>query len=202
MNRFESTSAIITLAVFLIGLPVRATAGHPHARDGWTAGFSVGGGPGKFTAATGGDSSTESGGSINFRIGKALTPTFTLSFETDSWLRSESTDLGPEVTFSFWNFAAAGTLYPSETGGLYLRGGIGYANADIDLVEGNTTVGVSESGFGILAAAGYEWRLTTNFALGATGGYDFLFISGDIFDSAQFGFVAIDLNWYWGTTAP
>jgi hypothetical protein len=158
-------------------------------------GLSVGGGPGKFKNATGEDSSTESGGVFDFRVGRTITPKVLLSGEFDTWQRSEGS-----LDFWFFNFAACATFYPGNpdagSGGFYLRGGIGYGSVDVDENLGNSTLTFSEEGFGLLAAAGYEFRLTRRFALGAGTGINYLSISGDVFDTAQFVPIVADLNWY------
>jgi len=196
-----SAGVILVLGVICLAAPSTASAGHPHARDGWVAGFSLGGGPGKFSLKDGGSSSTEPGGKFAGRLGKALHPQITLGLEMDGWARTESTDVG-DLNFYFVNFLLTGTFFPSTTGGFYLRGGLGGSTITVDQVQGNTTVGFDEGGFGLLAGAGYEWRLGAKTALGIGAGYNHLFISGDVFDSSQFGFIALDLNWYWGTSAP
>ncbi len=200
-------SAVLTGVVVSMALPMSAMAGKPHLRNGWMVGGGVGLGPASFTLADGSASSTETGGALHLRLGRAVNRNVTISIEIESWLRTETNDFGDEVTFTFLNFATAATYYPSETSGLYFRGGLGVANADVDVALGNARVplgnapvSLSEDGLGLLISGGYEFRLTRTFALGVGVGYDFLLIDGEAFDSARFGFGVVEANWYWGTS--
>ena len=207
MMRRRIASAVLTGVVVSMALPMTAMAGKPHLRNRWVAGASVGSGPVSFTQADGFDSSTETGGVFHLRLGRAVNRNVTISIEIESWVRTETNEFGDKVSFSFANLAAAATYYPSETSVLYFRGGLGVANADVDVALGNARVplgnapvSLSEDGLGLLISGGYEFRLTRTFALGVGAGYDFLFIDGEVFDSAQFGFVVVEANWYWGTS--
>ncbi len=200
MMRRRIASAVLTGVVVSMALPMSAMARKPHLRNGWMAGGGVGLGPASFTQADGIDSSTETGGVLHLRLGRAVNRNVTISIEMESWVRTETNDFGDKVTFTFLNFATAATYYPSETSGLYFRGGVGVSTADVDVTLGNTTVSQGEGGLGLLISGGYEFRLTRTFALGVGAGYDFLFIDGEVFDSAQFGFVVVEANWYWGTS--
>ena len=189
-----SVSVALVLAVHL--LPVSTSrAGSPHTRDGWMLGLSVGGGPGKFKTSTGEDSSTEGGTVVDVRVGRMVSSKVLISGELDAWTRTEG-----NLDFWFFNFAGCATLYPGNpdtgSGGFYVRGGLGFASVDVDETQGNTTVTYSEDGFGVLAGLGYELRLTRKFALGAGMGINYLFINGDVFDTAQFVPIVADLNWY------
>jgi len=176
-----------------------------HSRAGWMLGFSLGGGPGNFTdGVIGNKSSSEGGAIVNLRVGRMIHPKFLIHFEVQGYLREETNlfaGIASEINFD--NFAIAGTFHPGDpthpSGGFYLRGGIGIAEATFDVTVGSTKTSSKERGFGILVGLGYEFRLTTRFALGVGAGYKKLFINETIFDSAQFGQFVLDLNWYLGS---
>ncbi len=52
-----------------------------------------------------------------------------------------------------------------------------------------------ETGLGVLAAAGYEWRVTRMFALGPHGEFTWMDLD-DVGSANMFG-GALDFNWYW-----
>jgi hypothetical protein len=155
-------------------------------------GASVGRGPGMFTLGFGIESTTETGTSVDFRIGKMLNSKLILSTGIDLWTRSEGA-----ADFTFYNVAAALTMYPIVIdvggGGPYIRWGMGVAGADFDDPLAGT---LSKHGLGLLAAAGYEYRLTEGFALGAGAGYEYLLLNGDVLDSARFAPFVLDVSWY------
>ena len=174
-----------------------------HSRAGWMLGFSGGGGPGNFTDGVIGNKSSSEGGAIgNFRVGRMIHPKFLIHVESQVYIREETDPTG-KATFSFANVAIAGTLYPGDptqpSGGFYLRGGIGPAEAAFDVTVGRSKTRFKESGFGILVGLGYEFRLTRRFALGVGAGYNKLFINETILDSVQFGQFVLDFNWYLGS---
>ena len=81
-----------------------------------------------------------------------------------------------DVTWTFSTHTAALTYFPGNTG-LLLRDGVGLGAVNVELDSGNTNTESSETGFGFLLAAGYEWRLSRKFAL-------------DV--SASFGYFSVD----------
>jgi len=140
-----------------------------HSRAGWMLGLSLGGGPGNFTDGVIGNKSSSKGGGIgNFRVGRMIHPKFLIHLEFQGYSRKEAYPTGNAI-FIFGNVAIAGTLYPGDptqpSGGFYLRGGIGIAEAALDVTSTKTSS--KGSGFGILVGLGYEFRLTRRFALGS-----------------------------------
>ena len=96
--------------------------------------------------------------------------------------------------------AVAGTFFPadpaSSLGGLYLRAGFGAAKVKTELKGSLIPISLSEDGQGLLLGGGYEFRLTDRFVLGVGASSNKLSIGGDVFDSARFDGLALDLNWH------
>ena len=161
----------------ILGLLVASTGASAgtweHTREGFLIGFSAGAGGAALELAptTGGTitSEREGGGAGNFRIGYAVTPTVALAIESNAWGKSENVAIfGSEFDYSYRVQVAAfaATWYPGE-GGFFLRGGLGVGTGRIEVKDQNATAEIKDSGLGVLAAVGYEWRLTQKFALGS-----------------------------------
>jgi len=181
----------VWIAVLLVGglfTPLIASAEmHPHARNGWTFGFNLGGGSAGLSFADTTSTDREVGGTANIRVGYAVTPSVVIGLEGLVWTR--------EIEGVTWTLSVGGpavTFYPGEQG-FYLRGGIG--SGSLDAEAGSVTV--SKTGFGILAAAGYEWRLARTLALGPQVDFAWMDV-GDELTGNFFAFSAA-LNWYWGS---
>ncbi|MCH7548950.1 MAG: autotransporter domain-containing protein [Candidatus Krumholzibacteriota bacterium] len=93
------------------------------------------------------------------------------------------------------------TYFPGNIG-LYVRGGVGAAigRSDVDeitatllQVPGETT----EFGPALLAAVGYEWRVTDRFAVGPQVEITYAAIDGDLIGEPLVVDGSIQFNWYW-----
>ena len=181
---------ILMLACVLTLAAAPALAGtHPPDRKGFMIGFGLGGG--SAALQDGGD--REGGVTGNLRIGYALRPDLVLHYEGAAWTRTFNQPIG-DVTWSFSTNAAALTYYPPATG-LFVRGGIGFGTARIQLKTGGVTVSDDETGFGFLMAAGWEFRLTQKFALAPQMEYAYQTL--DILESSNFFDFGLGFNWYW-----
>lgn len=182
--------AVMTAAVALTGLlPGTAAAEHPHERDGWTFGFNLGGGSAAIEF-DGEASDREPGGGGNVRVGYCPGPNAAILLENSSW--SEKVDDATWV-LNLTSFAA--TYFPGGQG-FYVRGGLGLGviSVEQDLGSG-LTLESRDTGFGLLAAGGYEFRLLRTFSLGPQVEYVWM----DVGDGITGNFVNLTaaLNWYW-----
>ncbi len=182
-------AAALVAAWITSGAPAAHAGAWPHDRNGFMIGFGVGGGS---LGIEDGDE-REGSGLGNFRIGYAVRPDLVLQLETEGWTKQFDDALG-EVTWSFSVAAVALTWYPGAQGA-YLRGGVGVGVADAELDLGNVTISGDESGLGIAAAAGYEWRLTRKFALGPEA--QFFWMDLEELGSANVLGGTLNLDWYW-----
>ena len=166
--------AALAAAALLMAAPETARAGdHPHDRNGFLLGFNLGGGSAEVEWETEDatlSSDRESGGAGNLRLGYAVSPAVALGLEVAGWSRTYDV-VGPlggssEVTVTFGIVGGAATWYPGR-GGFFVRGAVGAGRIEVDVESGDVTVTADETGIGLLAATGYEWRLSRVFALGA-----------------------------------
>jgi len=91
------------------------------------------------------------------------------------------------------------TYFPGNAG-FMLRGGLGLALVSADAEETAFTPAASFSpdpGLAVLAAVGYEFRLTEKFALGADFDMLYLDVSDASLDRAYVYGLNLQLNWYW-----
>lgn len=162
---------------------------HPHDRNGFMIGFGVGGG------GQGREDVDEREGSVigNFRIGYAVQPDLVVHFEGTAWTKTFDSFAG-DRTWTFSTAAAAATWFPGNVGA-FVRGGVGVGTASVEQETGGFRVTYDETGFGVLAGAGYEWRLTPKFALGPH--VEFSWMDLDSIGSADMVGGALDFNWYW-----
>jgi hypothetical protein len=164
-----------------------AGATWPHERDGFILGFNLGAGSAGINLANV-DSDRESGLGGNGRVGYALSPQFALGLEGNFWTREVD---GEEWMFSVGAITA--TYYPGAQG-FYVRGGIGVGTMEYSVDQGSFTLTASDDGFGLLMAAGYEWRLTRRFSLGPQLDYGYGKIDDDL--SMDFLNVTAGMNWH------
>ncbi len=165
---------------------------HPHERNGFFLGFNLGGGSADVSFKGFESDGREGGGNANFRLGGAIKNDLLLGAESLAWAKDQD---GSTVSLSMLNFAV--TYYPGDMG-FFLRGGIGFASSSFETdLGGGLTLSKDESGFGMAAAMGYEWRLSGKFALGPQVEFAYLNIGGDLVDTANFFDATLGFNWYW-----
>ncbi|HET6347755.1 MAG TPA: outer membrane beta-barrel protein [Candidatus Krumholzibacteria bacterium] len=165
-----------------------ARAQNPPERNGFFLGFNVGGGSAKISS----DPNREGGSDFNLRLGGAIKDDLLIGLEISSWLKDQS-----GTTVFFDAYTAALTYYPGNQG-FFVRGGVGVGSVTVQSdLGGGVSVSKNENGFGAMAAAGYEWRLTKKFALGPQAEYVYLNIGGDLVDTANFFDATLGFNWYW-----
>jgi hypothetical protein len=195
---------LIAVAVAVAG--AIATTGaeaatHPHDRNGFMIGFGVGGGSLGFED----DDSREGSVTANFRIGYAVRPDLVIHLETNGWAKQFDnefvgfagdgvTPLFGDVTTTSSNAVAAVTYHPPGSG-LFLRGGLGFANVGVEVKTLGVKISDDENGLALLGALGYEWRLTKMFALAPQ--LEFTYQSLDTLGSSTLVAGGLGFNWYW-----
>ena len=180
---------VLPLAMGAALAPAARAASHPHDRNGFMIGFGVGGGS---MGIENGDE-REGSGTGNFRIGWAVRPDLLLAFEGNGWTKTFDGTVG-DLTWTFSTGTASLTWFPGAAGG-YLRGGVGAGVATADFETGNVTISDDETGLGLAACAGYEWRLTRKFALGPE--VNFFWMDLDELGSANMIGGTLNFDWYW-----
>jgi hypothetical protein len=188
-------SAVLVIALIsTVCMVAPVSAGQPHDRNGFFIGFGLGAG----TAGWEGTTERAGGGIGNFRIGYAPAPNVTVGLENSSWMKKES--VGTIDLTLMYTVTTFGVTYFPSNNGLFLKGGVGFATANfetaISLPTGIAKGELDDTGFGLLGAAGYEWRLTEKFALGPEVELAYLNVGG-AFQTANYVSASVMLNWYW-----
>lgn len=215
MMKNENTSRVALLTVGMMMVlaavfPDPAAALKPHERDGWLLGVSLGYSTGRITLGNGEEGDVEGGATPQIRFGHMVSGKLALGLEYNGWMY-EGGDYDTKIRTSLQSIMLGLTWYPGNpekgSGGLYLRGsgGLGWGRAvDQDRLDpepegdyvyhGDT---VDETGLGLQAALGYEFRLTSTTAAGLSYGINYLSINKDIYESGWFTPLTLTLGWYW-----
>jgi hypothetical protein len=159
----------VLLGLALVGAGVLDAQGKPQTRQGYWIGFGLGGGSlGNSCDVVGGGScsdgleSSSMGGSGYLRIGGTVSPKLLIAGETTGWLgtikASSSGGGGDAVTSAKSGYLGAAVYYyPSVTGGLWLRGGLGYVfSSGHNEFDGED---LSASAAGLALGLGYDFRV-------------------------------------------
>jgi hypothetical protein len=186
--------AVLVASSFAIG-PAAADT-HPHARTGFFIGFGLGWGNAGANFAGAVDGERENSGSGNFRLGWAVAPSVTLGLENTSWVKNYAVDSTTDLKLTTTATTFAATFFPQNVG-VYLRGGIGVATATAKFEGGGLSVSDTEYGLGLLGSVGYEWRLTSKFALGPQLQWTYLNIDDSVMESIDFFSATAQATWYW-----
>ena len=193
--RHVVTAVLVIALISTVCMVIPASAGQPHDRNGFFMGFGLGAG----TAGWEGTTDRAGGGIGNFRLGYAPAPNVTVGLENSSWMKKES--VGTIDLTLMYTVTTFGVTYFPNNNGLYLKGGVGFASANFETIVSLPGIGsgkgeLDDTGFGLLGAAGYEWRLTEKFALGPEVEFAYLDVGG-VFQNANYVSASLMLNWYW-----
>lgn len=190
---------VILLAVVVLASPlatgIAAADPYPHARSGFFLGIGAGWGNAGAQFSGGVDGERQNSGSGNLRLGWAVNENVTLGLENSSWIKSYELDATTDMKLTTTVTTFAATVFPQNVG-IYLRGGIGVAAVSVEVKSG-ITVSDTEYGLGLLGAVGYEWRLTSMFALGPQLQWAYLNIGDAITDSIDYFSATAQATWYW-----
>lgn len=204
---------VLAIAIAAIGGIVfasPASAMEPHPLKPWMAGIGIGFGPSKiFGGPQLSDLETAWTGGIapQIRLAHRLGGKTMLGFSLNDWM-SEQGATDPNVRVNTQNFNATLTWFPGNpegvTGGIFLHGGVGFANARIVKRETSVTATDTtevethedEGGLGLMFGGGYEFRVSPAFAIGADVTANHQSIGQDLVDHNWFVPVTLRLNWY------
>lgn len=159
------------------------------ARDGVWFGFGLGGG---WNTSEGLDDERPVGPAGYFRLGGTPSRNVLIGGEVLGWGRKDG-----DVTTTRGNVTATVMLFPSKTGGFFLKGGAGFAwvEATTDVLGGTLTA--REEGFGTTLGAGFDVRLGT---LYLTPNIDWLFQAYDAGQNLQetntLFLITVGLTWH------
>ncbi len=122
-----------------------------------------------------------------FFIGGALRRDLLLGLDANVWTKQQD-----NVTSSISTTVACLTYYPSPK--FFIKGGIGFASADVEVGGFFYNQKYSETGFGAMLGAGMEFRLMRKFALVPSAQWSFQ--NFDHFQSNVFS-MTFNIGWFW-----
>jgi hypothetical protein len=167
-----------------------------HERNGAVLGFNVGAGSAGVNVDLGGataSSDRETGEAGSLRLGYAVQQNLVLGFEANGWAKT-FTSGGYDTKWSFGVGTLGATWYPAH-GGFFMRGGVGFGRAQVEFSNSQgTQLKAHDSGLGMTAGLGYEWRLTRTFALGPQVDFGYLDVGNGF--TANYVNFTLGLNWF------
>lgn len=146
---------VLALAGVLSFIASAAQAQYAQRRDGFWIGFGLGYGSADVSCdnCASGD---RLGGVTGFlKLGGAPSRNVLIGGTVNAWSRSSG-----GATETMGNVTASVSVYPVPASGLFLTGGLGFSNYDLD-----TSPSVSGTGWGLTAGVGYDIRVGRNVSL-------------------------------------
>src|SRR5262245_15456181 len=122
---------VVLMTSWSLALVAPAASAQAHEHRGFWIGFGLGGG---VNFSQGLDGERFGGGGGYFRLGGTPSQHLLLGFEGIAWGRENE---GAWISRGNGSFAAL--YYPSNAGGGFLKGGVGFASISRASVSGNTT---------------------------------------------------------------
>ncbi len=188
MKRLTVGSVMAMAALVLVASPAEAQRTAVH--DGYWIGFGFGGGSAFGDDAFDGDS--KFGGAAFLRMGGSPSQQLLLGGELIGWGTDQDNVMIARGAMMF-----TALYYPSPSGGLYLKGGAGFAGrtAEWELQIDNLTATVTDEqgGIGLGAGLGYDIQLGRNFFL--TPALDFVY-TGTEGDGASLLLFTVGATWH------
>ena len=177
-------------AVLFLSSPLSLQAQGGHAHDGFWIGFGIGGGSAKVVDS---DQDALGGGAAYLRLGGTLSQRWLLGGEVIGWGRSED-----NISYTRSNTTVTAMFYPSQNGGFYLKGGLGFSFVDARTDAIGLDISYSRGGGGLTLGLGFDIKLGSNIYL--TPNLDWLFQTielnnGDI-QKANIGLLTLGLIWH------
>jgi opacity protein-like surface antigen len=129
----------------------------------------------------------EGGGAGVVFLGGAIKPNLLLGLDVNAWSKKED-----NVTRTISTSSLCLTYYVAPR--FFVKGGIGVGSANVEVDYHHSTVSYNETGFGLTAGAGMEFRLTRHFALVPSTQWSYQ--SFDSFKSNVFS-ITFNIGWYW-----
>jgi hypothetical protein len=129
----------------------------------------------------------EGGGAGVVFLGGALKPNLLLGLDVNAWTRKDN-----NVTRTISTSTACLTYYVSPK--FFIKGGLGWANANVEVEIHRGRYNYTESGFGLTLGTGMEFRLTRRFALVPSAQWSY-----QNFDEFKANTVSLTLGfgWFW-----
>jgi opacity protein-like surface antigen len=186
--------------------------GPPVERHHWVAGVAYGVGPANVDLnSTEMETDWRRGASPQFRLGRMIGRHFMIGLEDRQWM-DEGGIRDYKIRGNIQNVSLVMTTYPGRTtdwtSGFLVQLGAGIAHARISALKpiegGQDEWGATyelvdkrdESGWGFVVGGGYEFRVSSHFAVGVVATFNYLEFHDQIIDQARFIPGGLNLNWY------
>lgn len=172
MSTYRIVSSIALFVVAVMSTP--ASAQQQDRRHGFWIGGAIGVG---INTATASDQEHHGGGAGFIRAGGAPSGHVVLGTELIGWVTERDS-----VTTARGNVHAFVQYYPSRTGGLFFKGGLGASGLSVSVPVDPGTLVTNTNGFGLTLGGGYEFPVSAIASL--TANFDWVF---QAFDNPEIG---------------
>jgi hypothetical protein len=151
----HTPARVVILLAVLSCAASAARAQYPQRRDGFWIGFGLGYGTSNVTCETC-DSGPRTDGITGFvRLGGALSRNVLIGGAINSWSHSDGS-----ATETMTNLTASLYVYPDARSGLFVTGGLGFSNYQI-----NSVPSFDGTGWGFTGGVGYDIRVGRDVSL-------------------------------------
>jgi opacity protein-like surface antigen len=186
MKRIFIVMSVLTLLLSASTMAVTKVKSTDHS--GFYVGFGLGyANQGLDFKNTGWELDREDGGAVLFFIGGALKPNLLLGLDANAWTRKDN-----NITRTISTSTACLTYYVSPK--FFVKGGIGWANANVEFEVQHGRYNYTKSGFGMMVGTGMEFRLLRRFALVPSAQWSYQ--GFDEFKANTFS-LTLGFGWYW-----
>jgi hypothetical protein len=183
------TRAVVVSSIVFLFAPLPAAAQRVAVHQGFWISFGLGGGWADDDFFNG----MEPGFGMHLRMGGTTSQRLLVGGEVIGWLAEDS---GTRTEVFRGQVQLIGLFYPSDRGGLFVKGGAGFATrtADTELPDSDFTLSLDSEGFGLDAGVGWDLQLSRNFFL--TPGVDLIyqFLGED--QSAPVVMITLGATWH------
>jgi hypothetical protein len=154
------TRAVVISWLLAVLAPLPAAAQRVAVHEGFWISFGLGGGWADDDVFDG----MEPGFGMHLRMGGSPSQRLLVGGEVIGWL---ATDDGTSTDVFRGQVQVIGLYYPSDSGGLFLKGGVGFASREVDtsLSGSDLTLTRDSEGFGVDGGIGWDLQLSRNFFL-------------------------------------
>lgn len=175
------TWKILSSALMLLALTASAATAQEGSarRQGFWFNIGFGYGSADFNCDNCGSTDREGSLAGNIGAGGTLSPQLLLGVESNGWYKDES-----GVKSTFGNLAAVAYFYPSASGNLFLKGGVGLSGYKFE--NGGS---VDDTGLGLLAGIGFDLPISKSLSITPTAAFNF----GMMGDKS--GAQSVNINW-------
>jgi hypothetical protein len=185
------TFFVVALALIIRVCPASAQQDTPPERKGFVLGLGAGWGNADADLTVVEEIDRQNGVVGELALGWGVGQDVVLGFEFDIW-----SQIFQNSEWAFNLSSVALTYFPMGKPA-YVTGNVGLGTSQIETGgAGGSTVSQDGSGLGFGVAAGYEWWINEQVALGPKIKWTYLDLGGDVTNNADYLSIEIVLTWY------